>query len=275
MHHALYDDVNLRMKRALQLVDEFEEACAAWERETQISLLYSRDGGWHVWSTLPVKPPPAELAIRAGEIAHHLRASLDIGAGAAVTANGHSPGARVAFPIAMTEQAWRSQGEGQLKGASAAAIKFIKTKQPIFGHGRFGPQAHYLALIAEVDAADKHRQILARGVAVKNYDIGMRWESDKQVMRRFRYVTNREHHVHDDRATWFMKMHVALVDGSDVEDYTGVARLDDDLVVAPEVRFIKHKPYQIEFEKSRLRSWVQYVGGVLYSLEDVVARSIK
>lgn len=60
-----------------------------------------------------------------------------------------------------------------------------------------------------------------------------------------------------------------------VPDESGTPTLDDDYVIKTELRFTTHSPYEIDFEKSRLRIWAQYVGGVLYQLEKEVARSVR
>lgn len=272
MQHVLFDGVRDRMARAFQLVQEFEDACSNWERGVKVSLVHSRDQGWHVWSTAPISNPRADLAIRAGEIVHHLRSSLDLGATAAIKANGEEPGKRASFPIALTEQTWKSQGEEYLRGAASSVIAYVEKVQPVNTKKAHGPRGDSLALVAEVDAADKHRQLLAQGVALQTFDLNIHWESTSQVMRHFRQEFNDSHFMRLDTSTWFTRWFVSRDSERGVPDESGTPTLDSDYSIKTELRFTTQSPYKIDFEKSRLRTWAQYVGGVLYQLEKEVAR---
>lgn len=123
MKHESFTGARHKIARAFEFLDQFERECSTWEASIDVPVARSRDQGWHVWSAGPIPNPPVDLALLAGDVAHQLRSALDLGANAAVVANQGRPTAQTAFPVLMTEQAWKSNGLQRLSGALAIPLR--------------------------------------------------------------------------------------------------------------------------------------------------------
>jgi hypothetical protein len=84
----------------------------------------------HTYRVLTPEPPPG-LAVRAGEIVHHLRSSLDHLIWALVLERHQSPDFRVQFPICTDVTEYKKALRGHIiKGVSGSAQALIKRAQP-------------------------------------------------------------------------------------------------------------------------------------------------
>lgn len=110
---------------------------------------------------------PFEIGLEVGEIAHHVRSTLDWLAWAIA----RNPGKTTSFPI------WTSQHRnknGKLLqpavdgGLSAAAKDIVKRLQP-YEAGKADPTDNILHWLKELDNIDKHRHLVAVGCSDSGY----------------------------------------------------------------------------------------------------------
>jgi hypothetical protein len=200
---------------------------------------------------------------------------MDLAANAAITANGQIPDLSASFPILMSEQAWKSNGSQKLKGASPAAVEYVKSVQPAFYKGEGGAHGHELSIIQEINLADKHRKLLALAGSVGGLEGRIIWDHDVAASRFVAAQTNEDSLVFLDEAVAVYKLHVSAEGYEMTPDDTMTFRLGEQFKVEPVVVFKTHDKYRIEFQRGRLRKWAQYVGKVMYEFETVVAKAAK
>ena len=112
---------------------------------------------------------PDDWGLTIGEIAHHLRATLDNLVWQLVIANGATPGSKHEFPIAVTEGWFRKRGGGKLKGIHPAAFAEIERLQPFARTDGKDPAKHMLAVIHELDIIDKHQFVHVAAVVPEGH----------------------------------------------------------------------------------------------------------
>lgn len=111
-----------------------------------------------------LSPLPDSISIVAGDAAHNIRSALDHFAWAAVAPPARTT--RTAFPIRSaaspgSPEAWRSQVERQLSGASRELISIVASMEPWPGG-----QDEFLWAAHELDRVDKHRLLLSTAVTL-------------------------------------------------------------------------------------------------------------
>lgn len=106
-----------------------------------------------------VQPPLAEWALYFADAVHNLRVALDSLAWELSVANGVLPAnpRRVSFPVTRTDAQWRAAAK-DLDTVDATFLARIKSVQAFPAKGPVDD--HYLAMLTELDNADKHRRTL-------------------------------------------------------------------------------------------------------------------
>jgi hypothetical protein len=116
---------------------------------------------WRYVLRVTEEPDPVVMLI-AGDAAHNLRTALDHLAVAIAPADRQQV---AAFPIliddATTNREARERFDRATKGMPDAAIEVIRAYQPYSIGAKLPVQTHGLAIIASLDNADKHRQLIA------------------------------------------------------------------------------------------------------------------
>ena len=108
---------------------------------------------------------PAELGLIAGEVTHHLRASLDHLAYQLVEANGNVPTKQTYFPICETLAKYTTQAPGKVQGISTGAVRVIDSLKPYGGGNDLFWKLH------EMNNWDKHRLLLIISNRVDNAEL--------------------------------------------------------------------------------------------------------
>jgi hypothetical protein len=102
--------------------------------------------------------PPIMLSIIAGEIAYHLRSSLDHLLWQLVILNKNRPiPGKSEFPIFWDREKYKTSGVGKIKGVSGAAAARIEGLQPYHRGPDF--KAHALMALHELEGTDKHQML--------------------------------------------------------------------------------------------------------------------
>lgn len=101
--------------------------------------------------------PPLELSVRAGEIAHNLRSTLNSLAIEMIKLNGAVPTSRAEFPIFLEAGGFPKRNDPKVRGMTQSQLDAIELLQP-FKVGE--PESHSLWVLHELNNMDKHRSIL-------------------------------------------------------------------------------------------------------------------
>ncbi len=107
-----------------------------------------QDNGSRLYRAHLPEPPPVELALRAADVIHHLRAALDN----AVWELHPAGTRRTQFPVASSEQDWNNV-QSQVAGLTDEVIATIRNLQP-FVQGGLGQD---LVQLNDLAARDRHR----------------------------------------------------------------------------------------------------------------------
>jgi hypothetical protein len=111
-----------KVARALELLLHFDDKLHEYLDSEPIALerQIQSDGKTEVIALLVTQPPPIELSLLVGEIAHQMRSALDHLAFALVQAAGNTPTRRTAFPVLVIRPTGglRVEGEVTREGSS-------------------------------------------------------------------------------------------------------------------------------------------------------------
>jgi hypothetical protein len=111
------------------------------------------------WAQRAVKVKPDWAAI-AGDAVHNLYSALDYLAWELVRANGGVGTNATSFPIFQEEVLYRKEAPRKIKGMHADAQRIIEQLQPFKLSPREAhPSEHFLAVLYELEQADKHRSL--------------------------------------------------------------------------------------------------------------------
>jgi len=99
------------------------------------------------------RPPPVELGLLVGEVAHQLRSALDHVANGLVAAAGNAPTSRTAFPVLDVRPPLGLRIHG---GVSPEALAAVDALQP---YQRSDPHSHPLHVLTTLWNIDKHRRL--------------------------------------------------------------------------------------------------------------------
>lgn len=145
-------------------------------RPNQLRFDKKSEPGW-VRMFVVVEPVPIRVALIAGDVVHNLRSALDHLAWQLVTLEGQkAPGTHTAFPIYTCktefEERVRNPSKGRvspLHGIDPAGYNWARIERAQPYHATV-PYIEPLAVISELDNADKHRTLLAGISLVEPFD---------------------------------------------------------------------------------------------------------
>ena len=149
-------DARLRLLRALQLFDELRRDVDAFKRTPEavpeVQVKPASDGAqlFHLVRK-PVYPP--DWSLRVGEIANHLRGSLNYLAFQLVLfgSGPHNRMRDVEFPISDRSSGWRKWRDARLPGVHKNLLDHVDSLQP------FEDARHPLAVLRDLSDRDRHR----------------------------------------------------------------------------------------------------------------------
>jgi hypothetical protein len=147
----------LKIERAHQHINELQDAINAFIKRDVCRLLVEDDpeGSGQVFTVRLYEQPPYAMPLIIGDAAHNLRSALDLMACELVRANNGNI-SHVNFPFARNKDAFpKALAESHIKRAGTRALDFIKLMEPYHGG-----HCEQLALLHDLDIADKHRLIL-------------------------------------------------------------------------------------------------------------------
>lgn len=151
--------VNAKIKRAANLINELDELLRYWGEECFIHTLHHNEEKTHyqLELTLKMEPPIDECEAVLGDLMHNMRAALDLWMSHQANATGaDDKKLRLQFPIYSTGddfRKWRTKYKDRL---DAHLVEEIRRHLPI--GTQTGPRNWLLAL-SDLDNADKHRII--------------------------------------------------------------------------------------------------------------------
>ncbi|MEX1077569.1 MAG: hypothetical protein WED09_00485 [Homoserinimonas sp.] len=129
--------------------------------KTTLHLKAAPECGWFVRVDSVDPPPRLELwGVQLGEIAHHLRSTLNTTLTRIVRAEGGTPPKSLQYPIVYTSAKWwEAKKRGQLGGLPERVVRAIYACQPFVWARATGtkPEDNYLAVLAWLNNHDKHR----------------------------------------------------------------------------------------------------------------------
>ncbi|WP_157519641.1 hypothetical protein [Modestobacter sp. Leaf380] len=154
----------LKLVRARVLVSSLlEEIDRVLTTPTQGSATPNPDGTFSAYYRPAAEPTPV-MSLVLGEFAHNARSALDNVVTSLVVSSGGTPKSNHKFPVFKTETAWRGKvatpwpGAGPLAGLSQEDFDLIEAVQPFHADE---PDRHPLALLAQINNADKHQMLHA------------------------------------------------------------------------------------------------------------------
>ena len=134
----------------------------------------SEPEGWVEWRAEVREQPPSQIGLIVGDIIHNLRSSLDHIVWELVERGGarltESERRKLGFPIYDCSEKFEAELQRKVKGASQAAVDFIKNTKPYKGGNE------PLWWLDELDVRDKHRVLLAVGSAVTLNEVHVVWD---------------------------------------------------------------------------------------------------
>lgn len=119
---------------------------------------------WHVFRLKRSVPLPDGLAVIFGDYLNNARSALDYLAFQLVLVSGSTPSERTSFPIAKTEQRWKSMAGDSLKGVDRAFLPALIRSQP---YRAVNPETHPLVRLNELNNENKHRLLPTTQVAYR------------------------------------------------------------------------------------------------------------
>ena len=148
--------IEVRVERAGALLDELELISESFLVEQQRLIVESQKGDRRVGIyTGKTGLAPAEFSIRAGEIVHNLRSSLDHLVWQLVSTSGQKPDKGNAYPIGKDTHEYDRIEQSRLRGVPQAAREIIRRNQPWSAPG----SGSYLWPLHCMSNEDKHRHL--------------------------------------------------------------------------------------------------------------------
>jgi hypothetical protein len=167
--------IDAKVDRANELISQLEAEIRDFIDSTSYETAFVRhDSERQVAVTVKGPAPPLRFSVIAGEVVHHLRASLDYLVWQLVIENGKKPGTEHQFPICPAPNDFeRSCKKGRLRGVAEPARRLIEDRQPYNNTDR-DYRKGTLWVLAQLDNTDKHRllNVLIAGAVAKEIGIG-------------------------------------------------------------------------------------------------------
>lgn len=163
------DQTSSRRERAQELSDQLAEEIGGWRNSNPASLDFHTKaapecGWWAELQTLDPKPKLENWGIKLGEIANHLRSSLNITLHTLMQNEGLRIDRALQYPITSTAKEWRNNAlSRQLKGVPERIVRAIYSCQPLITSRKSGrsPADEDLYFLAFLNNTDKHRRDLS------------------------------------------------------------------------------------------------------------------
>lgn len=132
----------------------------------QVWLSLGTECSFRAWRTADV---PLDLSVVVGEIVHQLRSSLDHLVVALAKKNGQEATLSHQFPIVSTGARFdQAINAGRLRGVGGAEVDRIRQMQPM---NEADPDDNFLSLLAALNNADKHRNLIVTTGAASMNDL--------------------------------------------------------------------------------------------------------
>jgi len=158
-----------KLRRAAGLSEDAIEMTKAWMASGQAVVQKNPVPGAVAYE---FRLAPAELRLVLGDCFQNTRAALDhevFALSARRFGKAWADDADTAFPIAKTEQSFRSRGQQQIRGLSRAAQELVEQLQP------YRDPRHVLAksleLLHDVARVDRHRLLSLSAVQPRSYEL--------------------------------------------------------------------------------------------------------
>ena len=152
-----------KIARARRHLAEVQAAIAAYFATQPFSLLATEQpNGDLLYRVEIASAVPEELGSVVGDVVHNARAALDHLAWEFVSSNQGAPGKHTCFPFSKDAASLEQTMTHALRGASAAALRFVRRLRPYSGGN------DNLVSLHQLDIVDKHRSLLIVGAAHRN-----------------------------------------------------------------------------------------------------------
>lgn len=145
-------------QRVRELVREYD---AAMTNNLEISI---NAQGWHVFRLRRTVAIPDGISVHFGDYLNNARSALDYLAFQLVLVSGNTPTERTSFPIARTEQQWKSMVGDVLRAMDPAFVPVLEKFQPFRA---VNPETHPLVLLNSLNNENKHRLLPVARVAYR------------------------------------------------------------------------------------------------------------
>ena len=160
-----------KIKRAKKNIKDLEVAIKAFIQPDDGSQPYRLVSNAHALEVVGDNPP-LDFSVRAGEIVHHLRSSLDHLVWQLVEHNPTAPPQHKwspGFPIFKTEKSFRDHVREKIDGISVSAAALIEKLQPWRTHPH-APDESPLSILRSLDNTDKHQglNVVVAGIWFRN-----------------------------------------------------------------------------------------------------------
>ena len=153
--------VHAKIERAKEHISELIVEVERFKKSNPYEVMPYKDA--KTGDTVFVLHVHASLPLRCnsivGDIVQNLRSSLEYLARQLVLTNGGKPTKHTAFPISASAEEFESGGLGKIRGASAAAMAFLKRLNPYRGGNDALWRLHQLSIV------DKHHEFITVGLA--------------------------------------------------------------------------------------------------------------
>lgn len=178
--------INRKLARAKKQLGELDRTAKTFfEQQFYSALLYhEKKTPWWLLIIEEVAPTPPEVGIIAGEVAHHLRSSLDHLMWLLARPKSRHEERAVEFPIAFTRKEFVGRVGGQ---PGVSALKGMRYKMPWVKRGVWATVeslqpynsrkclgAETLGFLREINNWDKHRSLTIVGASISAVDPNVR-----------------------------------------------------------------------------------------------------
>ena len=156
------DGVRAKVDRAQEHFKTLQEEVRAFlgDKAYEGFVEFDPETRWRAQKVRVLKTPPSmRWGILVGEVAHHLRSSLDHLVWQLVKLNGQIPGTNNEFPIALSSDWYAKRATRKLEGLAGGDRAIIEQSQPY--HRGNAASEHPLALLDWLAQVDKHRFVHA------------------------------------------------------------------------------------------------------------------
>ena len=173
--HDRHEPLHARLAWAQQHLARLREAVNLYEEIPPYAVTdeTTEDGQTRVVRAEIVTPPPIEISLALGDVAHQLRAALDNAVGAM---RDGGPTRRSAFVITSDPANFEAAlGDGRLTGLPSAVLDVIRMVQPFPDHALGEWMGLGLERLDALAQHDRHRAVLLRAAVVETEMVEVDW----------------------------------------------------------------------------------------------------